>query len=157
MSQSNQGSHSITVTESRLLPGILGSMLLAFAGLVMASDAPSSVRLPIGITAIVISGWPVFRCVCPRWIFRLCQHRLYFRDVFSRQIVQFDLANVSAANLKEKSMTGGAEGGIGWEKVLILETKNGKSELRFPRLAIPVADVHRLIEQQRSQGFPPYE
>ena len=136
-----------TIFESRLLPSIIGCFLLVFAGLVFFSSAPDLLRTSVLLAAIAVALLPFYRCFRPRLIFHFDQGKLKFYDVFCRKMVEFDLAAITCVKVEEATLIGGAEGGIGFEKRLILESENGPVTLRFPFLEISSADLLKLFQE----------
>ena len=139
----------VTITESRVLPGIIGGFLLAFGCVVAASDWSTGMRASVAGCAIAGAVWPLYRCLRPRWVFRFSESKFWFRELGSKQIAEFDLKRVSASRIIEKAVSGvGAEGGIGFETELVLTTATGNSTLNLPFLEVPPAKVLELLRER---------
>ena len=139
----------VTITESRVLPGIIGGFLLAFGCVVAMSDGPVGMRVGVAACAITGAVWPLYRCLRPRWVFRFSESKFWFRELGSKQIAEFDLKCVSASRINKKAVSGvGAEGGIGFQTELVLTTQNGTSALNLPFLEVPPAKLLELLRER---------
>lgn len=143
----------VTITESRVLPGIIGGFLLAFACVVAASDWSTRMRASVAGCAIAGAVWPLYRCLRPRWVFRFSESKFWFRELGSKQIAEFDLTDVSASRINKKVVLGvGAEGGFGYETELVLTTPTGNSALNLPFLQVPPAKLLELLRERSANS-----
>jgi hypothetical protein len=128
--------HTITYTESRLLPAMIAGCLLLTAVCVSLSAEQFSMRLIVVGALVLAACWPMYRSLRPRWVLHIEKNKLRFNDLYARKVVEVDLATVVSARLDKTVVSGvGSEGGIGFQKKLVLETPTQALQLPLPFLA----------------------
>ena len=140
--------HTITYTESRLLPAMIAGCFLLTAVCVWLSAERFSIRL-IAVSALVLAAcWPMYRSLRPRWVLHIEKDKLRFNDIYARKVVEVDLATDVSARLDKLVVSGvGSEGGIGFQTVLVLQTPSHTCELPLP---FPAGKAERALAAVRS-------
>lgn len=136
----------LTITEARLLPAGIALLLATIGSLVFLSDAPSAVRRWVATAMFIAAVWPLYRFLRPRWVLRLENGKLLYHDLSSKRITEVDLASVTKVRVNKTATFGvGAEGGVGFQNELVLETGNQPVSLPLPFLEVTAAKAAQTV------------
>jgi hypothetical protein len=134
-----------TISETRLLPAAIGLFAFVIGLLSLSSDAPMLIKtMGAGMLAVALGSlWLFMR---PRWVLRLVDGKLLYRDLSSRSVREFELATVISASLRQRVSLGtGGDGGVGFQNELLLETPQETIVLPLPSLKMPPAKVLQTV------------
>lgn len=142
----------MTITESRILPAGMAIFLMLIGTLALFSDAPPTVRLWVAIAMVVAAVWPLYRCFRPRWVLRLDNGKLLYRDLSSKRITEVDMVTVTNVRINKTATFGvGADGGIGFQNELVLEVNNQPVVLPLPFLEMAASKAAQTVEANMLQ------
>jgi hypothetical protein len=114
---------------------MIAGCLLLTAVCVLLSDEQFSMRLIVFGALVLAACWPLYRSLRPRWVLHIENNKLRFNDLYAQKIIEVDLATVVSARLDKLVVSGvGADGGIGFQQRLVLQTPNQALQLPLPFL-----------------------
>lgn len=144
----------LTITEARLLPGGIALFLIIIGSLVFLSDAPKVVQAWVAGGMFLGALWPCYRCLRPRWVLRLDNKKLWFHDLSARRVTEVELSSVTNVSIRKTTTFGVcAEGGVGFQNELVLESEKKVVTLPLPILEISAAKAAELVKANLS-GCP---
>jgi hypothetical protein len=144
-------SQPITFSESRLLPALIAGFLFLMAGAFLISD------LPVWVWMILVSGvvlaaiWPAYRAFFPRWVLRISGTKLHYHNLSSKQVLEFEASKITDVCIQRAAFAGsGADGGVGFQNRLVLQTLDKTWNLPLPFLSVKRTRLEQVIRERFS-------
>jgi len=140
---------TVTFAESRCLPALIAAALVVMGVLIILLSTLWYSRL-VGMLALLGAIWPLMRSLKPRWILKLEGDRVLFNDLPFKRVTEIHLTHVRAVRIADLTVQGsGADGGIGFQKALVLEGSGRTWSLPLPAMQTEAddvaAEVHRRL------------
>jgi len=112
-----------TFLEGRILPAMIACFALTFIIIVSCSDILFFWKAVIAAIFLLGAGWTAYRAIVPRRIVRIGEGKLLYFNPVSKQTTEVELNKIRHARIGGRyCFNVGAEGGIGFQKELIIET-----------------------------------
>jgi hypothetical protein len=140
--------HSITFSESRVLPALIVGVIVLMASFILVSaDVSIGTRmLLVGGLALAVM-WPVRRILYPRWVLRITESKLYYRDLSSKEVIEIDKATVSKVSVRRKAQFDASTEGVGFQNYLVLQTNCKTWELQLPVMSVKSKTITEAISK----------
>ena len=138
--------HSTTFAESRVLPALMVGVISLMAYLILISaDVSIEMRmLLVGGLALAVV-WPIRRILYPRWVLRITESTLYYRDLSSKAVIEIDIAIVSKVYIRRKAQFGASTEGVGFQNYLVIQTDGKTWELQLPVMGVKSKNITEAI------------